>query len=69
MKPYGVRIFSVVKCDSGFGEWESRGPQFVRKNSISPRPDLDGLIRNQTGPAVQGETVQGETVIGMLTRK
>lgn len=65
--PYGLKIWSINPCDSGFGEWESSGSVFVQKNTIKLRPDLDGLIRNQTGPAVEAETIYGP-VVGMKTK-
>lgn len=63
----GVKIWNLVPCSSGFGGYESTGAAFVRKTSIRRNPKLDGLIHNQTGPAVTGETWDGIEVIGMLT--
>jgi hypothetical protein len=62
----GVRIWNLVPASSGFGEYECNGAAFVRKDSIKPNPKLDGLIRNQTGPAVEAETEDGIPVIGMM---
>lgn len=67
--PYGFKIWSVVPCAGGFGEYESNGPLFVRKASIRTNPKLDGLIHRQTGPAVIAETLDGMEVTGMLISK
>jgi len=63
----GVRIWNIIPCDSGFGEWESNGATFVRKDSIKLNPNLDGLIKNQTGPAVIAETWDRIEVRGMIS--
>lgn len=62
----GVRVLTLTPCPSGFGEWESSGVQWVRKDSIQVRSDLDGLIRSQTGRPVEGITWDGDPVLGML---
>lgn len=64
-QPKGVKIWNLTPASSGFGEWECNGATFVRKDSIRPHPKIDGLIRNQTGPAVEAETEDGIPVIGM----
>lgn len=63
--PKGIKLWSIVQSSNGFGQWESNGSVFVRKDTIKPRPDLDGLIRNQTGPAVEALTWENDPVVGM----
>jgi len=65
-KPVGVKIWEVKPCDSGFGEYQATGACFVKKSSIQPNTKIDGLIRNQTGPAITAETHDGIPVIGMM---
>jgi hypothetical protein len=67
-KFHGVRIWNLVPCDSGFGEWECNGATFVKKDSIKLNPKLDGLIKKQTGKAVTAETADGIPVTGMLVK-
>lgn len=64
----GLKIWNLVPCSSGFGEWESNGATFVRKDSVKLRPDIDGLIRNQTGKPITAQTWDGIDVVGMLTK-
>lgn len=63
--PRGLKIWGITPSPSGFGEYEATGPVFVRKDSITPAPEFDGLIRNQTGPAIRAITWDGDGVVGM----
>lgn len=65
---FGIKLWNLVPCSVGFGEWESNGPVWVTKNSIKPNPKLDGLIHNQTGPSVSGTTIDGVEVKGMMPK-
>lgn len=66
--PRGFKLWHIVPSSSGFGQWECNGSVYVKKDTIKPRPDLDGLIHSQTGKAVSALTWDGEEFIGMLPK-
>jgi len=69
MKGKKVKIVEIARCHGGFGEWETTG-QVTLADFVRFRPDLDGLIRNSIGPAVEGYCDElGKPVLGCAVNR